>query len=267
MNMMDIVFIYVIPSMLTAVLVVLLIGVSVLKSLPTAWLLFMKKCGLAKGGKGYCMPAYDDRLLTTKQMNVYPESAMELEKKRGGGLLFYLAKPQDETANFEANLLNEERDRYMLPPYMLDGVLPVYMGHVSKAIATNPKILAALRVANQMEHYGKKSKFATNVHLGKTVQYLDRTPDEVTGEMVDTAVKTSVMPVEVLLPFDPVDIKKNFPNYWQQSNIDASKKRWMQIGMEKAKQGFKDYIWPIVILGAVAIAGMVVVGLATGLIG
>jgi hypothetical protein len=242
---LEIMYLYGFPAIATVLAMVLVIVLGVMP--PTAKLLLKKKLGLAKGGKGYLMTAYDDRLLQTEAMDVYPEGAMEKKKKRGQSLTFYLAKPQDDTANPEANLKNEERDKDMLPPYFLDGLLPVFFAHVSKAIATNPKVLTALRMANRTENNQKK--FKANAMQPPTVT-------------LDDGSTAKTMPVEVLLPFDPVDIKKNFPAYWQQSNIDATKKRHQAIGFEKARREYKEYIWPIVIVGIVVVAGMVVTGLA-----
>jgi hypothetical protein len=245
---LELLYLYGFPAIATALGVALVIVWGVMP--PTAKLLTKKKMGLG-GSKGYVMTAYDDRLMQVEAMNVYPEGSLE-KKKKHGSLTFYLAKPQDDTANTDGNRQNEERDRDMLPPYSLDGVLPVFLGHVSKAIATNPKILTALRAANR--GVSKKS-FKADAKL----------PFPVTVEGEDEPIQT--FPVNVILPYDPVDIKKNFPSYWQQSGIDATKKRNQAIGFEKARREYRDYIWPLVIVGAVVIVGMVVTGLATGLLG
>ena len=247
----ELLFLYGFPSICVILGMAILIGWLVMP--PTGKLLLLKKLGLARGGKGYDMVAYDDRLIQTEAMDVYPEGAME-KKKKHYTLTFYLAKPQDDTANPEANQQSEIRDRDMLPPYLLDGVLPIFFSHMSKAIATNPKVLTALRLANRT----KSKKFDAEAVLPQSVSYIDDGGEKQQAQTV---------PVNVLLPFDPVDIKKNFPSYWQQSNIDATKKRHQSIGYEKAKKEYKEYIWPIVILAAVGIAALVIVALATGLIG
>lgn len=75
------------------------------------------------------------------------------------------------------------------------------------------------------------------------------------------------MDVNVRLPFDPVDIKKNFPQYYQQSNIDSTKRRNQAIGQEKARQSWMGMVKYIVIICAIAlavtIAAMVIVYFAT----
>jgi hypothetical protein len=243
---LELLYLYGFPAIATILAVVL--GIIWVVMPPTAKLLLMKKLGIAKGGKGYLMVAHDDRYMQTEPMDVYPEGAMEKKKKHGQSLTFYLAKPQDDTANQEANLANEERDKDMLTPYSLDGILPVHFAHISKAIATNPKVLTALRMANRIKE-GSKRVIETEAKLPRMVE-------------TDGGTLTQAMPIQVLLPFDPVDIKKNFPAYWQQSNIDATKKRHQAIGFEKAKKEYKEYIWPLVIVGIVVIAGMVITGLA-----
>lgn len=250
MEIMEMVYLWGFPIIATILGLVLAIILGVMP--PTAKLLLMKKLGIAKGGKGYLMVAYDDRLIQTEATDVNPEGSMEKKKKRGGSLTFFLAKPQDDTANSEANMANEERDKDMLPPYSLDGILPVFFAHMSKAVATNPKVLMALRMANRVKD-GKNKIIAAEALLPRTVETDDGT--------------TRTMSVNVLLPFDPVDIKKNFSAYWGQAGIDATKKRNQAIGFEKAKKEYKEYIWPLVIVGIVVIAGMVITGLATGLLG
>jgi hypothetical protein len=251
---LELLFLYGFPVAAVALVMALIIGWLLMP--PTAKLLFLKKVGFAKGGKGYILTSYDDRLIQTEAMDVFPEGAME-KKKKFGSLTFFLAKPQDETANPDTNRKNEERDRDMLPPYFLDGVLPVFLGHVSKAVATNPKILTALRLANRTAKEEKRD-FEAEALLPKPVDYVN---DEGEKEKVQT------MPVTVILPYDPVDIKKNFPGYWQQSNIDATKKRNQGIGAEKEKKNQGEIMKMMLIVAAVACVSIVGVVVATRLLG
>jgi hypothetical protein len=254
-DIMTIMYLYgfpVIATLLGCILAIFFIALP-----PTAKLLLFKKLGLAKGGKGYCMMAYDDRYMSTEAMDVTTEGALE-KKKHKTLFTFFLAKPRTDSANPIENQANEERDRDMLPPYFLDGILPVYLGHISKAIATNPKILTALRLANRVKPENPKYMRAEAL-LPKRLEYID----EVTGEKT----VTDSIPIQVVLPYDPIEMKKNFPNYWQQSGIDAAKKRSEAKGYEKAKKEYKEYIWPIVIVAIVCIAAMVLIALATGVIG
>lgn len=218
---------------------------------PTGKLLLKKKLGILKGGKTHVLTAWDDRLLQTESVTVSPEGALEKERKKKTDFTFFLAKPLEDSDNPEANKDNEERDKVMLPPYLLDGVLPVHLVHISKAIATNPKVLTALRLGNKATA-GKKTMKAQALMPTEIV-------DDLTGE------KTNKLEVNVALGYDPVDIKKNFPRYWQQSSIDAMKKRNQLIGAEKARRGYREYIWPLVIVGIIVIAGMVITGLTQGL--
>jgi hypothetical protein len=254
MDIMTIMYLYGFPALATLGFCIL--GIIWVAMPPTAKLLLMKKLGLAKGGKGYCLMAYDDRYLTAEAMDVTTEGALEKKKKKAI-FTFFLAKPRTDSANPIENQANEERDRDMLPPYFLDGVLAVYLGHVSKAIATNPKILTALRLANRVKSDNPK-KLQADAILPQKVEIINELGEK---ETVET------MPVNVILPFDPIETKKNFPNYWQQSGIDAAKKRSEAKGYEKAKKEYKEYIWPIVIVAIVAIAAMILIALATGVIG
>lgn len=213
---------------------------------PAAKLLIKKRFGMLKN-KAINLIGWDDRVLTLEAMDVTPEGMLEREAKKGRSKNFYLAKPQDNTSNRDQNIIDATRDLDILPAYSLDGI-PVHFSHISKAIATNPRVLTALRYADRQatEKHGRllKGKAITKNAFG----------DE--GEVKNN------FDVDVLLPFDPVDIKKNFPSYWQQSNIDSTKRRNQQIGMEKAKQTYMGMLKYVVILCALAVAVVAIVSVA-----
>lgn len=241
MNIMEIVFLYAIPSILTIVLMGC--GVIWIIAPPSAKILLKKKLGFYKG-KALDMIAYDDRMFQLDVMDVTPEAMLEKNEKRGKSKNFYLAKPVDATGDYRQNIINSNRDLDVLPPYTLDG-FPVFISHISKAIATNPRVLTALREANYVTPEGKLRRHAVIPKV--------QVPDE-NGNLVET----NTLEVDVRLPYDPVDIKKNFPNYWQQSNIDSTKRRNQAIGAEKVKQNNNDLMKYIIVLGIVA---SVIVGL------
>ena len=64
--------------------------------------------------------------------------------------------------------------------------------------------------------------------------------------------------VNVMLPFDPVDIKKNFPDYWQQSNIDSTKRRNRRIGEIRSGRDKMEIIKMMLVVGGFTIAAVVV---------
>jgi hypothetical protein len=240
---LEMLYLYGFPAIATILAVVL--GIIWVVMPPTAKLLLMKKLGIAKGGKGYIMVGDADRYLQTEICDVHAEGAMQVKKKKKR-LTFYLAKPLPYTPNEQANYINEQRERDILPPYFLDGLLPVFMAIKGKAIATNPTLLAAWHIIKQT----KTREYKTDAMLPAT------TLDEKTGEMVNT------MPVEVLLPFDPNDIESHTPEYWKQVDTTSTELRHERIGEENARKEYKEYIWPLVIVGIVVIAGMVITGLA-----
>lgn len=244
MDMMHILFNYVFPSLAVIAIMALLIVLAVLKTMPTAWTLLIKKLGLAPKGKGYILKSYDDLYASVEKVDVYPEGAMEKKAKKGRITeTYYLPKVQDTTDNTIENMQANIRDRVMLTPINIDGVLPVYCCHVSKAIATTPAALASLRNADMLNSSGElevmPEKPAKNPQDGQ--------PQE---------------PILVKLWYSFSDIKKHFAAYWTQATIDSTKKRHQNIGYEKAKKEYKEYIWPLVIVGVVVIAGMIITGLA-----
>lgn len=253
MNPMDILYIFVFPSGFAVTLIMLLIGWFFMP--PSAKLLIKKRFGFLKN-KAFDLIAWDDRVLTLESMDVAPEGLLEKDAKKARSKNFYLAKPQDTTANPEKNLLDSERDMDVLPPYILDGI-PINFSHISKAVATNPRVLTALRIANRVDAENPKM-FKGKAVLPQNVTVID-----------DDGFKTetNTVDVNVRLPFDPVDIKKNFPQYYQQSNIDSTKRRNQAIGQEKARQSWMGMVKYIVIICAIAlavtIAAMVIVYFAT----
>lgn len=204
----------------------------------TAKFLIKKKLMLMQN-KTLNLVAHDDRYMQIEAMDVSPEGLLEARGKHGLTKNFFLAKPQDDSANTEQNLVNDRRDLDILPPYSLEGV-PVYFSHVSKAIATNPKVLTALRMANRVDA-SKPRVFNSKAVLQKPIE-------EENGDVTNT------VPVTVMLSFDPVDIKKNFPSYWQQSNIDATKRRNQAIGVEKERRSGQNMIKMMIIGAIVAVA-------------
>lgn len=252
---MEMLFLYGFPIIAVALLVAIGIILAVLKMCPTAWLLFRSKLGIGPKGKAYALVGWDDRLLTTEEMDMYPDGAMEKKKKRGRSLTFFLARPRDDTDNPDANMEFQTLEKDVLPPYVLDGVIPVYLGHVSKAIATNPKVLMALHMANRVQP--KQRVVKAEALLPKPVTYTDG------GE----EVTTQTVPVNVVLPCDVVSIKKNFPDYWQQSYIDAKGKRGELIGMEKSKLGSEGLMKMMLIVGAVVSVAIIVSGIVSKLLG
>lgn len=227
------------------------------KSSPTAWALITKKLMLAKKGKGYALVAWDDRYMTTEVMDVTPEGALEKRKKKGRNLTFFIPRPSEDTANIEDNLISARRDKDVLPAYVLDGVLPVYLGHVAKAVAANPKTLTAIRTANHMNP--EESKLEMEVDLPAEVETMTDG-----GESVFAKGKNLI---NVLLSFDPVDIKKNFSKNWEQSRIGAMKARYESIGAEKERREGHDLLKYMIVVTAFAIGVIVAVGFVTGMIG
>jgi hypothetical protein len=222
----------------------------------SAKLLIKKRFGLIKT-KALDLIAWDDRVLTLEPLDVTPEGMLEKDAKKGRSKNFYLAKPLDNTANREQNVIDSERDMDVLPPYTLDNI-PISFSHISKAIATNPRVLTALRVANRITSSQNPKGFNAKAVLPQSVTIID---DE------GSKTETNTIDVDVKLPFDPVDIKKNFSSYWQQSNIDATKRRNQAIGLEKAKQSSMGLLKYVVILCAicvaVAVATMVIIYFTT----
>jgi hypothetical protein len=219
----------------------------------TAKFMLMKKLMMMQG-KTLNLVAYDDRFMQMEAFDVTTEALLESKAKHGLSKNFYLAKPQDESQSSEQNLVNSQRDIDYLPPYNLEGI-PVYFSHISKAVATNPKVLVALRLANQLPTQVEKTRRGLS---------LKRHAIFPKPALIDNGVqllKTNLLEVNVSIPFDPVDIKKNFPLYWQQSNIDATKRRNQGIGEEKAKRTGGDF-FKIMIVGAIVavaiIAGTVI---------
>ncbi len=254
MNILDLVYTIILP----AILAVTWIGVAIVIVLApkAAMILIKKKFGLLKT-KALDLIAWDDRVLTLEALDVTPEGMLEKDAKKGRSKNFYLAKPLDSTANRDQNIVDSERDMDVLPPYTLDGI-PISFSHISKAIATNPRVLTALRVANRITDNPGEREFKSRVVLPQHITIIDEE-----GEKTET----NTVDVDVKLPFDPVDIKKNFSSYWQQSNIDATKRRNQAIGVEKSKQSSMSLLKYVVILCAIcvaiAVATMVIVYFTT----
>jgi len=251
------IFLYVVPSILTVVgMGVLIVWIMLGPDIRT---LVKKKLGFMKS-KTLAFVGYDDRYLALKAFDVTPEGALELNKKGGKGLTFFLARPKSDSPNDTFNVLSERREAEMLPPYNFGG-MRVFFAHVAKAIATNPLVLTSFRLANKKF---KKGMNNAEIKLLHPVTVKEKQLDEDSGKMITKEVLKEAVEVEVLIPFDVVDIKKNFSANWGQSIIDAMKQRWQMIGRSKAKQEISQYIYPLVIVGCVTIAGMVLIYLLTG---
>lgn len=244
-SMLDLVYTIIIPALFAVVCIFVAIVYALMPS--SAKLLTKKKFGLLKT-KAFDLIAWDDRVLTLEALDVTPEGLLEKDAKKGRSKNFYLAKALDNTANPDNDLLVSERELDILPPYVLDGI-PINFSHISKAIATNPRVLTALHVAHRIEQLRRESKsqseFEAKVLLPETVKFFDE---------ASKAVETNVVEVNVKLPYDPVDIKKSFPAYWQQSNIDSTKRRNQNIGMEKQKQSLMGMVKWIALICIVAVA-------------
>lgn len=246
MNLLDLVYTIIIPALFA----VTIVGGAVIWvfSPPAAKILIKRKFGLLKN-KALDLIAWDDRVLTLEPMNVTAEALLEKDEKKGRSKNFYLAKPQDNTSNMDQNIIDAERDLDVLPPYFLDGI-PIHFSHIAKAVATNPRVLTSLRYGDRVQ---------AGVAAGRSKRIID-------GEIVAVSVldgdlepKPVKFDVKVKFPFDPVDIKKNFSAYWQQSNIDSTKRRNQNIGMEKAKQSVMGLLKYVVILCALAVAVVAIV--------
>ncbi len=251
MSMMETIFVYVIPSL--TVVLGLVLGIIWAIMPKTAKYLTKKKLGLLQG-KTLGITAFDDRYMQGEAFEVAPEGLLETKRKRGMSKSFYLAKPRGETANAEENLINSARDMDICPPYLLDGV-PVYFTHIAKAFATNPKVLTALHLSNRVsEEESKQGKFKAKAILPKPVMIEVLNPE--TGEK--ELVPQNLLDVEVRIPYDPIDIKKNIPGYLQQSNIDSTKRRYKEIGKEEVKREKSDTLKYMVVI---MIAGIIVCGI------
>ncbi|MFA6660435.1 MAG: hypothetical protein WCS62_02370 [Bacilli bacterium] len=254
MNILDLVYTIILPAILAVTWVG--IAIVIVFAPKAAMILIKKKFGLLKT-KALDLIAWDDRVLTLEALDVTPEGMLEKDAKKGRSKNFYLAKPLDSTTNRDQNIIDSERDMDVLPPYTLDGI-PISFSHISKAIATNPRVLTALRIANRITDNPGHRKFNSKVVLPQHITIINEE-----GEKVET----NTVDVDVKLPFDPVDIKKNFSSYWQQSNIDATKRRNQAIGVEKAKQGSLGMLKYVVILCvicvAVTVATLVIIYFAT----
>lgn len=248
---------YVVPSILTVVLMgVMIVWIMVGPDIRT---LIRKKLGFMKN-KTLCFVGYDDRYLGMKAFDVTPEGALEINNKKGKGLTFFLARPRSDSANGESNIKSERRDAEMLPPYNFAG-MRVFFAHIAKAIATNPLVLTSFRLANKGF---KKGLNKTEIKLLNPVTVEEEYLDEADGENKTRTVLKEAVDVDVLIPFDVTDIKKNFSANWGQSIISAMKQRWQMIGRAKQKNELSQYIYPLVIVGCVTIAGMVLMYLWTG---
>lgn len=249
MNMVDLVFTLVIPSVTVILAMVLII---IWAMMPKTAKFMLKKRLMLLSNKTLALVAYDDRFMQMEALDVAPEGMLETKKKKNSmGKSFYLAKPQTNSDNTDQNMINSSRDLDVLPAYNIEGI-PVFFCHIAKAVATNPKVLTALHLANRLDKNEGKI-FKAKAVLPKPIM-VDMINDE--GEKVQ--VPQNLLDVDVRLPFDPVDITKNFPNYWQQSNIDSTKRRWDLIGQEKTKRDQSSQFKTILIM---AITGMVICGL------
>lgn len=242
-------------SIIANVILIMAFVIIYIASPDSAKILIKKKLGLLKN-KTLNFIAWDDRVLQLEAEDVAPEGMLESKTSRKGtSKSFYLAKPQDDTANVQGNLQNLQRDLHVLPLYSLDGI-PVGLSHISKAIVTNPKVIAALSLANHIDpNSNTPNEFNTQIELPSEIEI---------QEAPNKTLKTRIIEVLVRLPFDPVDIKRNFPLYWQQANIDSTKRRNRNIGAELEKGEGKGVLKMFLIVGLIACIALVIGGAIAG---
>jgi len=253
----QLIFLYLIPILFTIVgMGVLLVWVWVGPEIRT---LIKKKLGFMKNFT-LSFVAYDDRYVTLKAMRVTPEGTIQDKK-----LCFALPQPRADTGNDEEDYLSEIRDRVVLPSYNFAG-MPVWFAHVAQGICTNPLVLTAFKVATLSKMKAKdkaKDKVEATVSLPKPEMVEERIED-INGESRIIQVLKKAVNVTLLIPFDFVDIKKNFAKSWSQARLMTLMKRSELIGQKKTGKDSKPFLIGLIIVTCVCIASMVLIYLLTG---
>lgn len=240
--MMETVFVYVVPSALTVLVIANIIIWAVAPK--SAKLLIKKKLGLLQN-KTLNLIADNDYYMSLEAMDVAPEGLLELRRKKKLSKYFYLAKPNEVTPNKEESSLLRRVDVDRSPPYNLDGI-PTYLSHIADAYATNPRVILSLQLAEKIN---------------------SKKPKEMDGELAlshyfrkvgEKIVQT--VPIKILLGFDPAAIAKvglKVP----QTRINQTQRRYEERGVIKSKALGGD-MFKLMIVGAIVavaiIAGAVV---------
>lgn len=134
-------------------------------------------------------------------------------------------------------------EKQILTPYTLHGK-PIHCVHSATAIVSNPRVLTAL------------------TYNGKTT---DENKLELDTAIPDSETK-SKLTVKGLFPFKFDSITKHFNRNWPDVLLENIGLTEYMRGAKEQRRSYKEYIWPLVIVGIVVIAGMVITGLATGLL-
>ncbi|MDR2699543.1 MAG: hypothetical protein LBC12_01810 [Nitrososphaerota archaeon] len=208
----------------------------------SAKVLIKKKFGLLKG-KMLNVVAYQDRDVVIEAHTVSSEGCAESKRANKLTKRFYFASPLKNMLNVEENRRNAERDKTILPSYMIDG-MPVTFSYITTGVTTNPAVITALKLSD----YAVDGQVKAEITLPKE--------DAVIGKTAE---------VELILPFDPSDIQRNFPKSFNQEMLHSTNLRWESIGVAKTKARDTSGTAKIIIVAAVVCCiALIVAGLLGG---
>jgi len=213
---------------------------------PTARIITLKRLGFMKA-KTLNLVCYDDGTIQLEAQTVSTEGLLESKNRDGTTRSFYIGKPQDDTADVNANVENSERDKFMLPFFQLDGMM-VGMSYVCEAAVTNPTVITALNLANYVDEKNPKQISAKIKLHERAKDILDET----------TAY------IKVLFPVDPKAIQRNFNKYWSEDMMHSTKMRYKNIGAESNKRDGEKMFKMMFIGGIILAVALGVIGVVAG---
>jgi len=229
--------------------VLIMVGAVIFLAMPPAAMLMLKKKLGFMRYKTLNLMAYDDGVLVMDAQDVSTEGMLESKgKQKGSSRSFYLARPLDDTVCVEQNKENAKRDKWLLPLFSLNGI-PVGLSYIRQAVVTNPAVLLAMKAANHVDEKKASNAFEAAIKIPHAEK---------------RGLKEKFVRINVLLPFDPKDIQRNFPKYYSEDMIHSTKMRYKNIGAESSKKDGEKMFKLLLICGVVICIVLGVLGVVAG---
>lgn len=222
------VFVYVLPSVFTIVLMAFLYVFA--RMSPSTRTLLKNDLGMLKK-KEWALKADSDNVCSIQTYDYESPGMLVKKKKKKASERYFFGIPMDANMNPEENKRNMRIEKHILTPYILNGK-PLHLVHSAVGIVTNPTLLTALTNHGYIE---------------------DATPDEVNAVILEPKEENKI---KALLPFNLDVITKYFPKHWPDVILENLDWTGYTRGVKETKGESKDLI-KMMIIGAVVACAMI----------